>query len=389
MNVLMFGWEFPPYKTGGLGTACYGLTKGLSQQGIDVTFVVPFDSEDVSPAFVKLVGVKMLGVKSLLSPYQTGKQYCSVKNKRSVYGCDLFAEVDRYAVEASKLMNSSFDVIHAHDWMTYRAGILAKKRFKKPFIAHIHATEYDRTAGHPDLLIVEREAEGLRCADFVVANSYRLKEEVMRFYNIPGRKIVVVHWAIDHDDPASNVVHVPGWKEKTVLFLGRITVQKGPDYFVELASKVLNYCNNVRFVMAGSGDMLPSVISKSIECGLSDKMVFTGLLAGGDVHKAFSMADLFVMPSVSEPFGLVALESIKNGTPCIISKQSGVSEVLHHCFKVDFWDVDKMANIIISALSNKEVLDEMRARSFEEVERMTLDIPAKKIINLYNKVVSG
>jgi glycosyltransferase involved in cell wall biosynthesis len=390
MNILMLGWEFPPYKTGGLGTACYGLTKGMSKEGVDITFVVPFDPG--KGEFVKLKGMtssKVKCVPSLLAPYQTTSAYdiCkSMAGAKEVYGQNLFAEVDRYSQLAAGYADDSYDLIHAHDWMTYQAGILAKEQTGKPLIVHIHATEYDRTGGNPNPEIAQREAAGMHAADWVIANSQRLKDEVIKHYAIDPAKIEVVHWGIDTDEKPA---HQPaGWTEPTVLFLGRMTIQKGPEYFVQAASKVLEQDPDVRFVMVGSGDKLPEIINLAAELGIADKIMFTGALTGEDVNKAFSMADLFVMPSVSEPFGLVALEAMHNRTPAIISNQSGVAEVMHHCMKTDFWDVDRMANLILSSLQHNVVLDEIKTNGKQEIKRFGLQEPAKKVINVYKKVLS-
>jgi glycosyltransferase involved in cell wall biosynthesis len=226
----------------------------------------------------------------------------------------------------------------------------------------------------------------MHAADWVIANSQRLKDEVIKHYAIDPAKIEVVHWGIDTDEKPA---HQPaGWTEPTVLFLGRMTIQKGPEYFVQAASKVLEQDPDVRFVMVGSGDKLPEIINLAAELGIADKIMFTGALTGEDVNKAFSMADLFVMPSVSEPFGLVALEAMHNGTPAIISNQSGVAEVMHHCMKTDFWDVDRMANLILSSLQHNVVLDEIKTNGKQEIKRFGLQEPAKKVINVYKKVLS-
>jgi len=395
MKVLMFGWEFPPYKSGGLGTACHGLCKGLSKQGVKVTFVMPSAPENAKADFVKLVGTNNISVKkvdSLLTPYMTSGIYADQYGKTTTkggYGKDLFNEVERYSAAAVKIAGKeSFDVIHAHDWMTYKAGILAKKKSGKPLVVHIHATEFDRTGNNPNQHISQREFEGLKAADVVIANSNFTKQNVMNCYKIPENKIEVVHWGIDEDDPAYNINYSSPLSnsEKIVLFLGRVTIQKGPDYFVEVAHKVSKYLDNVKFVVAGDGDMLPRMINRAAELGISDKVIFTGFLKGDDVHKAFQMADLYVMPSVAEPFGLVALESMKNGTPIIISKQSGVSEVVTHALKVDFWDIDEMTNKIVGVLRHEEALHDLRENGHIEVQKFTLEEPARKVKMIYEKV---
>ena len=299
-------------------------------------------------------------------------------------------EVERYSIIASQYANSEpHDVIHVHDWMTYKAGILAKEISGKPLVAHIHATEFDRTGGNPNPDISHREYEGLSRSDLIIANSYFTKNNVVAQYKISPDKIRVVHWGIDPDNfskaiDSDSVLK----KDKLVLFLGRITVQKGPDYFVDVANKVLRFNKDVKFVVAGNGDMLPSVINRAGELNILDKFLFAGFLKGDDVHRAFRMADVYVMPSVSEPFGLVALEALKNNTPIIISKQSGVSEVVNHCIKTDFWDTDKMADSIISILRYPALQSEMKRNGFIEANKFNLDVPARKVIDCYKEVLS-
>ncbi len=399
-KVLMFGWEFPPFKTGGLGTACYGLTKGLARQGVNVTFVMPVAPEGASAEFVKLVGanqyaknMKIIEVPSAMAPYQSEEEYAAdyaPLNSKGLYGRNIYAEAKRFATIAKTLAKKEkHDVIHTHDWMTYEAGIAAKKISGKPLVAHIHATEHDRTGGHPNPYISRIEYQGLKAADLVIANSNFTKQNVLHHYKIPEEKIRVVHWGIEEDAPhyKLNYRSALNKKDKVVLFLGRVTIQKGPDYFVEVAKKVLSFEPHTLFVIAGDGDMLPKVIHRSHELGISDRVIFTGFLQGADVHKAFQMADLYVMPSVSEPFGLVALESLKNKTPIIISKQSGVAEVVNHCLKVNFWDVDKMTDMIVSVLQNTVLHDELRSNGHAEADKFNLDDPAKKVHDAYHEVM--
>ncbi len=399
-RVLMLGWEFPPHKTGGLGTACYGLTKGLAQQGVHVTFVMPVAPEGAQAEFVKLIGanhaakpMKIIEVPSLLAPYNTEEDYAAdyaPLNAKGLYGKSIYAEAKRFAKIAKAIAHKEkHDVIHAHDWMTYEAGIEARKTSGKPLVVHIHATEFDRTGGNPNPYIMRWEYQGLKAADVIIANSNFTKNNVLQHYKIPEHKIRVVHWGIEEDHPHYRLDYHSALNKgrKIVLFLGRVTLQKGPDYFVEVAKKVLSFEPNTLFVIAGDGDMLPKVIHRAHDLGISDKVIFTGFLQGEDVHKAFQMADIYVMPSVSEPFGLVALESLKNNTPTIISKQSGVSEVLRHCLKVDFWDVDRMTDVIVNILRHPELHEELRENGHEEVQKFNLDEPARKVHDIYNEVI--
>lgn len=406
----MFGWEFPPFKSGGLGTACHDLTKGLANQGVDITFVMPHAPDGADSDFVKIIGcnnlkdrIKIRKINSALQPYLTSETYLkSVKNaprfsnnnnNGQVYGNNLSEEVCRYS-EAAKFIaeEENFDVIHVHDWMTYQAGINAKKVSGKPLVAHIHATEFDRTGGSPNSFISHVEYNGLKNADRIIANSNYTKQNVIKHYNIESDKIEVVHWGIDQDNYDMNKDYETKIKEsgdKIVLFLGRVTLQKGPDYFVEAARKVLEVEKAVKFVMAGDGDMMHKMIEKTVEMGISDKFMFTGFLNGADVYKAYKMADIYVMPSVSEPFGLVALEAIKNRTPVIMSKNAGVSEVVNHALKIDFWDVDKMANHIVSIIRYSELEHEMSENCYKESFKFNLDEPAMKCMRVYNDLLSG
>ncbi len=401
----MFGWEFPPYKSGGLGTACYDLTKGLAKKGVEVTFVMPLAPESATAQFVKLVGtknriekVKIRTVKTLLTPYMTSASYDEkyktnkqqYKSTGELYGMNLYEEVERFAEVAKQIAkDEDFDIIHAHDWMTYKAGVNAKKISGKPLVVHVHATEYDRSGGFNSHS--PYEAHGLHHADKIITNSNMMKNNITTFYNVKASKIDVVHWGIEQENPdyAINYRSPLSKQDKIVLFLGRITIQKGPDYFIEVAKKVSEKIGQAKFVIAGSGDMLQQCINRAAELGIGDKVIFTGMLKGSDVHKAFQMADIYVMPSVSEPFGLVALESLMNNTPVIISKTSGASEVLNHVLKVDFWDVDEMANKIISVLTYGALHEELTANSTSEARAHDIYKPAQKVATIYGNVLGN
>jgi glycosyltransferase involved in cell wall biosynthesis len=406
MKILMFGWEFPPLKSGGLGTACYDLTKGLSRQGVDVTFVMPTVPDGTKAEFVKLVGanrilknVRYRKIKSILTPYMSSQSYADglhqvkvnkTSGSKDIYGKNIYEEVYRYGEAAKEIaLDEEFDIIHVHDWMTYRAGMNAKSVSGKPLVAHIHATEGDRTGGNPNTYIKGIEYEGLKSADMIIANSNYTKNNVMREYGIDAKKIEVVHWGIDPENPyyKTNYKSPINKEDKIVLFLGRVTIQKGPDYFIKAAKIVSEHVKNAKFVIAGNGDMLPRIVEEATSSGIADKVIFTGFLSGADVHKAFQMADLYVMPSVSEPFGLVALESMKNNTPVLMSKQSGVSEVVNHALKVDFWDIKEMANKIIGVLQHTVLQEELTQNSFIESQKFNLDEPARKTIECYAKLL--
>ncbi len=407
MRVLMFGWEFPPHNSGGLGTACYGLTKGLSQNGIEVTFVVPSFPGNEKTKYVNMISannvakgsLKIININSLLTAYITSEEYSSkltsklsiLKNKDSKknnYGMNLFEEVYRYSQKAKEIAQLiDFDVIHAHDWMTYQAGINAKKISGKPLIIHVHATEFDRTGGHPNQLIYEIERKGMNKADLIICVSEFTKQKVIAHYGISEEKVCVVHNAVDF--PNRDLPRRIEQTDKIVLFLGRITIQKGPDYFLETAKRVLELEPNVKFIMVGTGDMQQCIIEKAAEIGISKHVLFAGFLTGEDIDRAYQMADLYVMPSISEPFGITPLESMRNGTPVLISKQSGVSEIITHCLKVDFWDIDEMANKILGVLRYNALSSSLKHHGSIEVHKLNWDDSAKKCVELYKRVVGA
>ncbi len=403
----MLGWEFPPIYSGGLGTACYGLTKGLSHHDVEVTFVMPTGPSSVKGEYVKLLvadklykekGIRIKRVESILVPYLTSKtyedkyvKYHEVRSSKDestgkLYGKDLFEEVYRYS-ERIKFIAASenFDVIHAHDWMTYQAGIKAKKLTGKPLVVHIHATEFDRTGGHNlNQYVYDIERKGFHESDRIIAVSNYTKSMVVRHYGISPDKVTVVHNAVEFKDGVDYKIDKT---DKIVLFLGRITIQKGPDYFIEAAKMVLDKDPSVKFVFVGSGDMEPRIIERAAELGIARNVLFAGFLTGEDVSKAYQMADVYVMPSVSEPFGITPLEAMKSGTPVIISRQSGVSEVINHVLKIDFWDVNDMASKILAVLNYRSLHEALKHHGTLEVKKFNWDIPAEKCLRVYGGVV--
>ncbi|MFH0875851.1 MAG: glycosyltransferase family 4 protein [archaeon] len=413
MKVLMFGWEFPPHSRGGLGTACYGLTKGLSKKGTEVIFVVPKGKRADEASHVNLIITENLyidnnkicikKIESLLQSYMTSDEYSSTLKEISssglgsrdsvdlstIYGRNLFEEVERYAQKAKVIASfEEFNVIHSHDWMTYKAGILAKKVSGKPLVVHVHATEFDRTGGHPNQQVYDVEREGMHAADKIIAVSNFTKEMIVKHYGINPDKVKVVHNGIYPEGHKQSESKFTG-TEKIVLFLGRITLQKGPDYFIEAAKKVSDIMPDVKFVVAGTGDMYGKMIEKAADLGLGKKVLFTGHLTGDDIAKAYRMADLYVMPSVSEPFGITPLESINHGTPVLISKQSGVNEVLANSLKVDFWDIDEMTNKIVTTLSYRNMAHALADNGREELKKLTWDQSAEKCINVYKECMGS
>ncbi len=428
MRVLMFGWEFPPHISGGLGTACFGLTKGLAKHNVNLAFVVPKEYGDEDQSAVRIVpaenieinhttveleefwkNISYLEVSSNMVPYIGPEEFEKLISESKLdnvtehtstslkkfkfsgkYGKDLMQEVSRYAlIAASIAKNEQFDIIHAHDWLTYLAGISAKLVSGKPLVVHMHATEFDRSGENINQAVYDIERQGMHMADKVIAVSNLTKNIVVNRYQIPEEKVVTVHNAVDFtgsNGSGNNVKkRVP---EKVVTFLGRITFQKGPDYFVEAANKVIKRYPNVRFVMAGSGDMLNRMIRRAAELGITNKFHFTGFLKGEEVSRMFAMSDVYVMPSVSEPFGISPLEAMRSNVPVIISKQSGVAEILNHALKVDFWDIDAMADSIYGLLNYKALSEYFKHHGQHEVDNLKWENAALKVKEVYTSLLS-
>ncbi|UII31152.1 glycosyltransferase family 4 protein [Fulvivirga ulvae] len=425
MKVLMFGWEFPPHISGGLGTACYGIVTGLLQQEVQVTFVVPKLHGDENREAFRLVNasevlinpampvvqkwverLQYVEAHSPLAPYtipepeETGhtkveKTETAIHTEPSKpqrfqmtgkYGGELMQEVHKYAVVASEIATTyDFDIIHAHDWLAYPAGVAAKEASGKPFVAHIHATEYDRSGENVNQAVFDIEKEGMQQADHVIAVSEYTRKIVIDKYGISPHKVSVVHNGIIFKNNGNNSHLSKGVQEKVVTFMGRITYQKGPEYFVEAARKVLDVIPDVRFVMAGGGDMMPSMIELVAALKMSSRFHFTGFLKGTEVDQMYAMSDVFVMPSVSEPFGIAPLEAIQANVPVIISKQSGVSEVLKNAIKVDFWDVDALADAIAALLQYNSLSGLFRENGKVDIRELNWEKSASGIKEVYNQ----
>jgi len=402
LKILMFGWEFPPHNSGGLGVACKGLANAIVKQGATISFVLPKKMNCDNSPFKFIFpdnsgnGLEIKNIDSLLYAYVTSKSYQKLlKNNKenSIYGYDLFNEVRRYGQEARKIaLKEKFDIIHAHDWLSIPAGIEAKKVSNKPLIVQVHATEFDRTGGNNvNQQVYEIEKQGLSMADKIITVSKFTKKKVVRHYHINPEKIEVVYNAIKQEpfiSPKRNFQSLKKGNKKIVLFLGRITLQKGPDYFLRTAKKVLERNSDVFFIVAGSGDMKFQMIEESASLGIADKVLFTDFLRGEDLISAYQSADLFVMPSVSEPFGLTPLESLLQKTPVLISKQSGVSEILSHSLKADFWDIDEMANKILSVLKYPALCQCLSENGNKEVKEISWQDSAIKCLKIYNQVLA-
>lgn len=470
----MLGWEFPPFIAGGLGVACYGLTKALDQQGHHVTFILPKPVDSAMGAHVRLLGTdsslkglapakadekgmpaapdstsgaavpaasvtepsgilgfqntRFFGVAATFSsPYpafeqpaflpladvpegMSGEERAASKRNLSGgavasdasgtppppaagapgpgIGLDLVGDAERYArLVVALASREQFDVVHAHDWLTYPAGIAVSRVSGKPLIVHVHSTEFDRAGNNINQRTFDIEKAGMQAASRVVAVSQFTKSLCVRRYGIPASQIDVVYNGIEQEAAQPRSGARIESADKIVLFLGRITMQKGPEYFIAAAKRVLEKMDNVKFVLAGSGDMAVRMIELAGSMGIGDKVLFTGFLRGADVDKVYQMADCYVMPSVSEPFGLAALEAIKHDVPVIISKTSGASEVLRHVLKVDFWDIDEMANKILAVLRHPALSEALRTGGALELHRLTWAGAAEACAASYRRAI--
>ena len=398
VRILMFGWEFPPHNSGGLGTACFGLTRALARADTLITFVLPkrvnAGADWLRMCFADLPEAIGRGITAYLYPYITSENYARErKGLPPVYGLNLIDEVRRYGLLAGEIAASeSFDIIHAHDWLSFPAGLAARRVSGKPLVVHVHATEFDRTGGTGlSEEVYKIEQEGMRQANAVVAVSQRTKNMIVRHYGIPPEKVTVVHNGIeaaDHRPLPDRLVALKRAGEKVVLFVGRITLQKGPDYFVRAAKRVLELEPKVYFIIAGSGDMEGQVLREAAALGIADRVIFTGFVRGAELDALYQSADLYVLPSVSEPFGITPLESLINGTPVIISYQSGVAEVLRHALKVDFWDTEELANQIITVLRHPPLHKTLKQYGGAEVHQVTWTAAAEKCLNLYRSLLT-
>jgi len=429
MKVLMFGWEFPPHISGGLGTACYGLTKGLTEfSDVEVVFVVPRAYGDEDQSNMQLVGANTVSisrkavfftdlqqkidyyeVESGIVPYVDPEEFWKLNRTKHVqtlrfvetddqgrlafsgrYGHDLMDEIDKYALVAEVIArDSTFDLIHAHDWLAYPAGIAAKKVSGKPLIIHVHATDFDRSGGRVNPQVYEIEKRGMDAADHIITVSNMTRNMVINRYGIDPGKVTTVYNAVEPASAEEKKRLKKGVEEKIVTFLGRITMQKGPEYFIEAAKLVLEKMNDVRFVMAGSGDMLNAMIKRVAALKISDRFHFTGFLQGDDVYEMFRMSDVFVMPSVSEPFGIVPLEAMQSNVPVIISHQSGVSEILKYAIKIDYWDTHAMADAIYGLLNYPAAWNMFMKYGKEEVENLRWKNSAKNVRDIYLKFLTN
>ncbi|NDV79209.1 glycosyltransferase [Dysgonomonas sp. 511] len=418
MKALMFGWEFPPHILGGLGTASYGLTRGMAMQpDMDITFVIPKPWGDEDQSFLKIIGacntplvwrdVNWDYVSERLSKYMDPQEYYNMRNHiyadfrylhTNDLGCiefsgrypdNLLEEINNYSIVAGVIARSQhFDIIHSHDWLTYPAGIHAKNILGKPLVIHVHATDFDRSRGNVNPQVYQMEKNGMDHADHIICVSNLTRQTVIEKYHQDPAKVTTVHNAVEPLSAEIMAINPErGIKDKVVTFLGRITMQKGPEYFVEAAAKVLERANHIQFVMAGSGDMMEKMITLAANKGISDRFHFTGFLKGKQVYEMLKRSDVYVMPSVSEPFGISPLEAMQCNIPTIISKQSGCAEILDKAVKIDYWDVEGMADAIYSICTYDAMAEFLSREGKTEVDNIKWEYAGQKVRNIYDSLL--
>ena len=417
MKALMFGWEFPPHILGGLGTASFGLTKGIVENGdMDITFVIPKPWGDEPKEYAKIIGanttpvvwrdVNWDHVQSRIGNVMDPQLYYDLRNHiysdfnylhTNDLGCiefsgrypdNLLEELNNYSIVAGVIARTvDFDVIHSHDWLTYPAGIHAKQVTGKPFVIHVHATDFDRSRGNVNPTVFAIEKDGMNFADHIITVSNLTRRTVIEKYGIDPSKVSIGHNAVEPLSEEYLNVTVPPKHDKVVTFLGRITMQKGPEYFVEAAAQVLQKVKNVQFVMAGGGDMMEKMIRLAARRGIAERFHFAGFLKGKQVYEMLKASDVFIMPSVSEPFGISPLEAMQMGVPSIISKQSGCAEILNNVIKVDYWDIDAMANAIYSIITYPAMYRELSEHGLAEVDQIRWKYAGKKCIDIYKRLI--
>ena len=421
MKALMFGWEFPPHILGGLGTASFGLTRGMAMQpDMDITFCIPKPWGDEDQSFLKIVGVNHVPVvwKDVDSTYVEKQMAKAGMNAEQYYryrdhiyadfsyrhvddlGCmefsgrcpdNLLEEINNYSIVAGVIARAEqYDIIHAHDWLTYPAGIHAKNVSGKPLVIHVHATDYDRSRGNvnPDVYAIEKN--GMDNADHIITVSNLTRQTVIEKYHQDPAKVTTVHNAVEPLSPEILAIQdKKGVKDKVITFLGRITMQKGPEYFVEAAAKVLAKAPHARFVMAGSGDMMNQMIRWAASRHISDRFHFTGFMKGKQVYEVLKASDVYVMPSVSEPFGISPLEAMQCGVPSIISKQSGCAEILDYAVKVDYWDIEALADAMYSIITYPAMHEFLKVEGKKEVDNIKWEYAGQKVRRIYDMVIES
>jgi glycosyltransferase involved in cell wall biosynthesis len=420
MKALMFGWEFPPHILGGLGTASHGLTRGMAQQeDMEITFVIPKPWGDEDQSFLRLIGVcntpivwKDVSwdyVKNRIGKYMNPQLYFDLRDHiyadfsyygHNDLGCiefsgrypsNLLEEINNYSIVAGVIARTmQMDVIHSHDWLTYPAGIHAKSVTGKPLVVHVHATDFDRSRGNVNPQVYSIEKDGMDHADHIITVSNLTRSTVIEKYHQDPGKVTTVHNAVEPLSPEiESITSKKGAKDKVITFLGRITMQKGPEYFVEAAARVLKKSDHVRFVMAGNGDMMNQMIRLTAQRHISDKFHFTGFMKGNQVYEVLKSSDVYVMPSVSEPFGISPLEAMQCGVPSIISKQSGCAEILNKAIKTDYWDIEAMADAMYSIITYPSMAEYLKVEGKKEVDSITWEEAGQKVRKIYDNILSN
>jgi len=420
MKVLMFGWEFPPHILGGLGTASYGLTKGMSlQKDMDITFCIPKPWGDEDQSFLKIIGMNSTPIvwrdvhwdhlENRVGHYMDPQLYYDLRDHiyadfsylhTNDLGCiefsgrypdNLHEEINNYSIVAGVVARQQeFDIIHSHDWLTYPAGIHAKQVSGKPLVVHVHATDFDRSRGNVNPTVYAIEKNGMDQADHIMCVSELTRQTVIHKYFQDPKKVSTVHNAVSPlSQDIQDIAPVKRSDEKVVTFLGRITMQKGPEYFVEAAAQVLQRTHNVRFVMAGNGDMLNQMIRLVAERGIADRFHFPGFMKGNQVYEVLKASDVYIMPSVSEPFGISPLEAMQCSVPTIISKQSGCAEILEKCIKTDYWDIDAMADAIYSICTYPAMYEYLKEEGKNEVDQIKWENVGYKVRGIYDEVIKN
>ncbi|MEG2242797.1 MAG: glycosyltransferase family 4 protein [Muribaculaceae bacterium] len=417
MKALMFGWEFPPHILGGLGTASYGLTKGMAENGdMDITFVIPKPYGDEDRSFANIIGasntpiawrdVNWDYIESRIGKVMNPQTYYDLRSniysdfnymRTNDLGCiefsgrypeNLIEEINNYSIVAGIIARTvPCDIIHSHDWLTYPAGIHAKQVTGKPLVIHVHATDFDRSRGNVNPTVFAIEKDGMNQADHIITVSNLTRRTVIEKYGISPDKVTTVHNAVEPLSEELRSIEIQKSKEKIVTFLGRITMQKGPEYFVEAAAKVLKKKHNVRFVMAGGGDMMDKMIKLAAQRDISDRFHFAGFLRGRQVYEMLKASDVYIMPSVSEPFGISPLEAMQMGVPSIISKQSGCAEILDNVIKIDYWDIDAMADAIYSIITYPAMYTQLRENGLSEIDGIQWVKAGAKVIDIYKNAI--
>jgi glycogen(starch) synthase len=398
MKVLMLGWELPPHNSGGLGIACYQLCKALAKKDLDIEFILPYQA-DHGINFMNITPAKPQGVSEVVRAGIAYDSYKYIKEDGSVEWVNIYEQQRLYEEAVANIVaEKEFDILHAHDWLTFKAALRVKRIKNCPVILHVHSIESDRAGNNPgNPLVREIEEMSLHMADRVIAVSRHTKNAIVREYGVPADKIEVVHNSIEPGDLSplddSNAYQylemMKSLGYRVVVNIGRLTIQKGLPNLLSAAKAVIDRSPRTLFLIVGSGEQYYELIEQAAGLGIGDKVLFTDFQRGKNWRDAYSIGDLFVMPSVSEPFGLTPLEAIGYGTPALVSKQSGVSEVLKNCLKVDFWDINEMANQISAVVQSDALRDELLANSLQEYNQLSWDMASEKVESLYRAHAVG